>query len=1000
MPHLSLALLGPLQLACNGQRLSFNYDKVRALLIYLAVEAAHPHPREALAELLWPERDARTARHNLSQALTAMRRSVGACGLAEDFLTVSRDQVQFNLAGGHSVDVAAFSERLGEVERHAHPALEACDHCAQALTTAAELYRGDFLAQYSVGDSSAYEAWAQARREALRAQALRAMAALAGYHERQAAWEPAVHFARRRAELDPLNEAAHRDLMRLLALSGQRGAALAQFEQCRRWLAEELALEPEPATTALFDAIRAGQLGASARASPARRAEPPPAPRHNLPAQSTAFVGREAELAQIAARLADPACRLLTLVGPGGVGKTRLALQAAGEQVGGFAHGVWYVPLAGLTAPGQIVDAIAEALSFPLYSAADPAAQLIDYLRPQQALLLLDNFEHLLEGAALVSALVQGCPSLKLLVTSRERLKRYGESLLEVDGLSVPAAAESEGLENHSAVRLFVESARRSQAGFRLLPDNRAAVTRICQLVEGIPLGLELAAAWLPVLSVEEIAQEVGHSLDFLTATADDLPERHRNMRAVFDQSWHLLTEFERGVFRRLSVFRGGFTRPAAEAVAGGTLIDLSRLASKSLLRRTGARRYALHDLLRQYGQDKLAERPAEAQATREQHCAYFLSFLAGQVAALKGDGQVLALAEVASEMENIRAAWDWAVQNGRASLIAAGLDALWVFAEVRGLYREGEDYFRRAAEALAAAPAELPDRDLALGKALVCQGSYHIRFGDVARVRRLAQQGLDLLRPLRAQAEMAFALNMLAAAAHLEGDYAEEQRLLRESLALGRAAGDRWITAYSLNDLGLATFLAGDPAEAERLCAESLALFRQIGDQRGTAFTLNNLGVITQRLGGPAEAERLYRESLDLWRVDGHRWGIATALTRLGVVTGAVATLDAAAAHLREAMEIALNVRAFPAVLEALVELAAVVACEGQADRAREWLDLGLRHPALSRGARQRAEWLLAALPPPAGNAPSPAPAEADVQRALEGQVAALLREGQPGAL
>jgi tetratricopeptide (TPR) repeat protein len=545
-------------------------------------------------------------------------------------------------------------------------------------------------------------------------------------------------------------------------------------------------------------------------------------------------------------------------------------------------------------------------------------------------------------------------------------------------------------------VRLFVESARRSSAAFRLDAGNRQAVTRICQLVEGMPLAIELAAAWLPVLSVAEIAPELEQSLDFLTALAADAPGRHRSLRAVFDQSWHLLTEPERAVFRRLSVFRGGFTRAAAQAVAGGALIDLSRLAAKSLLRRSAAGRYTLHELLRQYGEIKLAERPAEAQTAREQHCAYFLNFLAGQVEALKGYGQAGALAQVAAEIENIRCAWEWAVEQGHAGLIADSIDALWVFAEVRGLYGEGEHYFRRAAEALERLPHHAPARALALGKALVCQGSYHIRLGDAEQVRRLVQRGVDLLRPLGAGREVAFGLNMLAAAAHMQGDYATEQALLRESLALGRASGDRWITAYSLNDLGLALFMVDEVAEAERLCAEGLAIFNEIGDQRGAAFTLNNLGIINQRLGDHAKAETLSRDSLDLWRADGHHWGMATALTRLGVVTGVVATLEASAAHFREAIQIAFKVRALPAVLDALVELAATLACEGQTDRARQLLEISLRHPSLGRPARLRAEWLAGVLPPPSAPA-APAP-DADPERALAELVAALL--GGDGAL
>lgn len=983
MSRLALALLGPPQIQYEGSQAAFPYEKVRALLIYLAVEAGRAHARDALAELLWPGRPARVARHNLSQALTALRGVIDG----DAYLSLARDAVQFRPDSGCWLDLADFNTHLDACARHAHPDAQACADCARERDAAVRLYRGDFLDQYQLPDSAGFEQWALVQREAVRQRAWDALAHLSRRYQAQGNLDQAIASARRQLDLDPLNEISQRQLMRLLADGGQRSAALAQYEQSRALLQADLGVDPEPETRELYERLKAGRAYPAAVA-PA--AGPPPA--HNLPAQATPFIGRRAELAHLADQLTDPACRLLAIVGPGGVGKTRLALQAAADRLAAFPDGVWFVSLAPVRSPDLLAAAIVDALPHLSFSQDDPKTLLLNYLSRRQALLVLDNFEHLLDGATLLAELMERAPGVKLVATSRERLDLRGEWVVELGGLEVPPLAIiNVGVltweRDYSAVRLFAESARRVRASFVLDERSLPQVARLCRLMEGLPLGIELAAAWIPALPVEAIADEIERSLDFLATSLRDVPPRHRSLRAVFDQSWNLLTPQEQSVFSRLSVFRAGFTRTAAAAVAGAVLPDLSALVRKSLLHPPSGGRYDIHELLRQYGQGKLTADPAEAQQTRERHSAYFLGLLAQREADMKGRDQDRALAEIAADLENIRTAWDWATEQPRPDLIAPALTAFWLFYEERGRYSEAEAHLRHAVEALQSGPAGPTDRELALGQALARWGSYHMRLGHLGQAVSSLTEAIDRLRPLDAPREVAFALNILAAVRHLQGSHLEERGLLQESVALGQAAGDQWITGYSLNDLGLVTLLLGDTAEAERLCQQSQAVFAQIGDRRGMAFVLRSLGRIAQQRADYAEAERLFRESLALWRANGHRWGAAATLIHLGAVARATGDLPAARALWLEAIQVAIEVRTMPPVLEALVELAALGFKQSQPAPAAEILRAVLDHPSLTAAIQARAAHLLASLPPgPAFGGPPPQ---------VDTLVAALLSDG-----
>ena len=393
-------------------------------------------------------------------------------------------------------------------------------------------------------------------------------------------------------------------------------------------------------------------LRAAAHPEMAPAPEEIPAPVFSgLPLASTRFIGREAELAQIEDYLDAPDCRLLTLIGPGGVGKTRLAYQAAASKAGDFASGVCAVPLSGLASSQYLVSTLAERLMLQLYGSADQKAQVLDYLREKRLLLVMDNCEHILDGIEVLDEILAAAPSVKILATSRERLNLQGEWLFPVQGLPFPQNESEAGVETYSAIQLFVQSARRGGPGFRL--DDITSVARICKLVEGLPLAIELAASWVHQMPCERIASHIQHDLDFLSTNLRNVPERHRSTRALFEHSWRLLSGDEQAVLRKLSVFRGGFDADAAAHIAGSSLRMLSRLSEKSLVRASSSGRYDLHELLRQFAEEKLREAD-EFATTRDKHLDYFVIWAERANVGLRGGEQVKWFGHIETEHDNL----------------------------------------------------------------------------------------------------------------------------------------------------------------------------------------------------------------------------------------------------------------------------------------------------------------------------------------------------------
>jgi predicted ATPase/Flp pilus assembly protein TadD len=740
--------------------------------------------------------------------------------------------------------------------------------------------------------------------------------------------------------------------------TGERRASV----QVAELLANGLELPPE--ARPMFVKVARGFLGVE-RLPPPLPGDPPGhpvpvpvpvVPRVNLPVHATPLIGRQAELAELGRLLSDPTCRVITLTGPGGVGKTRLAISAAREAAESFSDGVALVPLAPLTLASFLIPAIAEAIGFSFSGPAQPQTQLGHYLRDKHLLLVLDNVEHLLaDGAAEhLAALSEQASGVVLLVTSREVVGLQAECVFEVQGLPVPAelpcAVEAAG----SAVELFVQRARRAHVSFSLEAADYPAVLRICQLVEGLPLAVELAASWVRVLDCREIAAELAHSLDLISAPTRDVPVRHRSMRAVFDHSWDLLSGEEQGVLQRLSVFRGGFSREAAEHVAGASIGLLASLVSKSLVQRAPDARYDLHELLREYASARLTADPDMGAAAYAEHSAFFLALAEAAEPHLKGPQQVAWLDRLEQDYDNLRAVLEWSLTRETATTDGIGemaqrlAIALRWFWHIRGYFHEGHGWLTRA---LRLCP---PEWTAVRARVLEAMAILIIPVGDHAAGLELAKESGALFRELDERQGLADALTEEGDALVWLGEGALGQSRLEEALALYRELDDKWGMARDLYHLG--TFrasLRGDVG-GRAMLEESLAYLDELGDQYRYTVVLISLGILAGGKGDYHLARAHFHRVVDLSRELRQPWTTADALTNLGIVLSLQGDYAAAQSHFEEAFRI-YQERGSPVwSTDPLCALTENAIRQGDLPAARSWL-----HDATARSASSGIRWL-----------------------------------------
>lgn len=725
MATLHIYLFGTPRVELDGVALHMERRKVMALLAYLAV-ATQSHSRDALATLLWPDYGQSEARAHLRRALSNLTKIIG-----KEWLEISRQQLGMADAPDLWIDVVEFEEAMYAAE-------EAADAQEQLtlLERAADLYTDDFLHGFSLSDSADFDDWQTIQAAQLRQQLLTILQALVQGHSAtgSAGYDAAVRYAQRWLALDPLYEVAHRYLMQLYTWRGDRVAALGQYQECVRLLREELGVEPEEATQDLYEQIRAGDIsseGASALSLatpavnsgpdllPAPGAQPastapatPQLPPHNLPAQLTTFCGRAEELAQLQSALSD-GVRLVTLVGEGGVGKSRLAAAAAHKLLAHFEQQIWFVALsdfdAGLgdqadsksdrNSQNRLASMILEVLGPPTGPSAQEEAQsvqdqLMDALPPTPMLLLLDGFERAFPAADLVFDLLQRAPGLTIWITSSEPLGFRAEHVMRITGLPV-----ADGPTSDATLQLFADRAQQHTDSFTVDAANRDDIVQICQLVAGSPLGIELAAVWTEYFTCAEIAKALHQQdLDLLSVSFRDIPERHRSLRNIFSYAWSLLDAPQQQTLAQLSVFRGTIERSAAGAVTGCSMQDLIALFQKSLLYQVSPGRFEMPKLLRAFAHEKLAQVEDGAE-TVDRHMTYFLAFVHSREKELQSRNAEGAVQEIAVNIKNVRAAWHRAVEEAQWQPLCDAAPGMVRYYQHKGLYYESMDVLGYAAQ-------------------------------------------------------------------------------------------------------------------------------------------------------------------------------------------------------------------------------------------------------------------------------------------------------------
>jgi DNA-binding SARP family transcriptional activator len=953
---LEIKALGNLIILKNGVILdNLGSRKAGAALAYLALEG-RPQGRMRLATLFWPESPDQKALASLRVMLASLRKNV------DDYIEITRDTVGIKQGVDVTTDVQLFEKQIARGN----------------LTQALKLYRGNLLEVLHFSDCNEFENWRRWEQERLNLLLIEALQTDTSNQLALGNYKEGEKLASELLRIDPFNETALRQVMIALTLVGKRTDAMKQYKRSSAFLMDELGILPSAETVHIKQLAAQGATELLAQQV---------TPKNNLPYLKTSFIGREQETEQCINLLHNENCRLLTIAGPGGAGKTSLALNLAKKVLGSFVDGVYFIPLDKVQCPDYLIHAIAESLEFSFDQITlqqGARKQLINYLSGRSILLILDGYEHLIDSSEFLSELLQQTVDVKLLVTSRQKLNIQGEWVQSISGLPIPDHLESAGRNGSSSLDLFVERAKQTLPGLTLSEEELNAALQICRLVEGFPLAVELAASWTTLLSCTEIAKEIQHSFNFLSSQMLDVPEKHRSLKAAFNYSWQMLKIDQQRVLEKLSVFRGGFTHQAAQQIAGADWMILTELLNRSLVYRASDGRIFIHKVILGFIEEKLFKKPELFDEIAEKHSRHYLNLLYDKENDFSTGKMITAREVLRPEIENLRKAVCWAAVNQPSEAALKAVSSYFSFYMVHGWY-DGEIAFDQLADFVSQHEKSPPLDNPVYLSCRAHQGWFCANLSMVEVCDRISKEILQPLQQKDMKKELALCLHNLGVSTEFRGDYETSRDLLERAVEIGMEIpfvafpsyylwlgyvhfllgeyqegmrsfetsyslfikdGNIWASSFALSKMGLAADGVGEHASAMNHFREAYEIFLNTGDITGQAYSLSRMSIGAYFLDEYASAYEYGEQALNHFKDIGHLWGICASSGHLGFIHLGTGKSQEAQTIFYDTLELASDADLDPLSLYALAGLSCTFVTEGKKKEASDLFSYVRSHP------------------------------------------------------